>query len=296
MLEALEALGEPPLSEDTPQDARTRRRARLRPPTLPIPAVDDIDADGVPCRLYLPGDGPELGLLVYFHGGGWVVGDLDSHDGIARGLAIESGAAVLSVDYRLAPEHPFPAALIDATATTRWAVDHAADLGCDPGRVAIGGDSAGANLATVVAQLGVAPLAYQLLFYPVTDARQVSDSYAEFAEGPFLTREAMTWFIGHYLSGPAGAPDDPRVSPLLAGGESLANLPPGLVITAEYDPLRDEGEAYADLLNEAGVPTSLTRYFGVFHGFASMADLLDDAKFAVAQAGKALATALARTP
>ncbi len=259
-----------------------------------MPEIRALDADGVGCRLYRPRDASDLALLIYFHGGGWVVGDLDSHDGIARALAMESGAAVLSVDYRLAPEHPYPAPLIDATETTRWAVAHAADLGCDPGRVAIGGDSAGANLATVVAQLGVVPLRYQLLIYPVTDARQMTASYTSFADGPFLTRASMSWFIGHYLAGPTGSADDPRVSPGLAPREALANVPPGLVITAGYDPLRDEGEAYAATLNEAGVATSLTRYDGMFHGFVSMADQLDDGRMALAQAGRALALGLAQ--
>ncbi len=251
-------------------------------------------ANDVPCRLYRPTVTTHLPLLVYFHGGGWVVGDLDSHEGIARALAVESGAAVLSVGYRLAPEHPYPAQLVDATKTVRWAIEHAADLGCDPERVAIGGDSAGANLATVVAQLGVVPLKYQLLIYPVTDARQTSASYAEFNDGPFLTRASMSWFIDHYLAGPAGSVDDPRVSPILATAEALANCPPGLVITAGYDPLRDEGEAYAARLNEAGIATSVTRYDGMFHGFASMAEQLDDGEMALAQAGRALALAFAR--
>lgn len=223
-----------------------------------------------------------------------MLGDLDSHEGVTRALAVESGAAVLSVDYRLAPEHPYPAQLVDATETVRWAVENATEFGCDPTRVAIGGDSAGANLATVVAQLGVVALTYQLLIYPVTDARQTSASYTEFSEGPFLTRASMSWFIDHYLSGPAGSVDDPRVSPILATAEALANCPPGLVITAGHDPLRDEGEAYAARLNEAGVATSVTRYDGMFHGFASMAEQLDDGKMALAQAGRALALAFAR--
>jgi acetyl esterase len=293
VLETVAALGEPALADDTPVAARARRRARLKPSSIEVHDVRDIDADGIPCRLYRPSDREDLGLLVYFHGGGWVVGDLDSHDGITRSLAVESGAAVLSVDYRLAPEHPYPAALIDATAATRWAFEHASSLGCAPTRLAIGGDSAGANLATVVAQLGAVPLRYQLLIYPVTDARQNTASYTEFADGPFLSRASMSWFIDHYLAGPAGSVDDPRVSPLLASLEALRNVPPGLVITAGHDPLRDEGERYADLLNDVGIPTSLTRYDGMIHGFASMSDALDDGKMALAQAGRGLAIALA---
>ena len=293
LLEAIAAMGDPPLAEDTPTAARERRAARLRPSNVHLEDISDLDAAGVPCRLYRPSADTTLALVIYFHGGGWVIGDLDTHDGLCRALAAESRAAVLSVAYRLAPEHPFPAALHDVVAATGWIAAHAADLGCDPQRVAIAGDSAGAGLATVVAQLGLVPLRYQLLIYPVTDARCTSASYDEFLDGPGLTRAGMEWFIGHYLSG-GGSADDPRVSPLLAGDQALANVPPGLIITAELDPLRDEGEAYAARLNAAGVATSLIRYGGMYHGFMSVAaDLLTDSGLAHAVAGRALARALA---
>jgi acetyl esterase len=292
LLAKIDAFGDPPIEESTPEAVRALRRARLRPPTFEIEDIRELDCDGIPGRLYRPGPEPGMGLLVFLHGGGWVLGDLDTHDNFARGLAALSGHAVLSVDYRLAPEHPFPAGLDDAFAATRWANDHASELGCDPERLAIGGDSAGANLATVVAQHHAARLRLQLLVYPVTDARCTSRSYDEFRDGPYLTAAGMSWFVGHYLSGGQGSRKDPRVSPLLADDEALAGSPPALVITAEYDPLRDEGDAYAGRLQALGVPTAATRYDGMFHGFLSFADLLEDGLAALEEAAASLRTAL----
>ncbi len=231
---------------------------------------------------------------MYLHGGGWVIGDLDSHDGICRSIARDSGHAVLSIDYRLAPEHPFPAGLEDALTSTRWAHTNAAALGCRADRMAIGGDSAGGNLAAVVAQLGVAPLVFQLLVYPVADCTQAQPSYQQNAAGPFLTKAGMSWFIDQYLSGGKGSPDDPRVSPLLAPDAVLAATPPALVITADYDPLRDEGDAYAARLGALGVATSHVRFGGMFHGFFSLAEYLDDGKAANALAAAAVKAALDR--
>jgi acetyl esterase len=294
LLALMEANGDPPLDSGTPEQARATRAARLRPPTEDVHRISDLDAGGVPARLYRPNDRPGLGLLVYLHGGGWVIGDLESHDNVCRSLANGSGHAVLSVDYRLAPEHPFPAGLEDCVAALRWAHEHAAELGCRPDRLAIGGDSAGANLAAVVANIGVAPLAFQLLVYPVTDCTRSCPSYDDNAEGYFLTKRAMGWFIDHYLSGGQGRPDDPRVSPLFASDTALAGGPPALVITAEYDPLRDEGDAYAARLQAAGVPTSHVRFGGMFHGFFSLPDFVDDGAAANALAAAALGKALGR--
>jgi acetyl esterase len=294
LLELIAAIGDPPIEQSTPEQVRAARRARQRPSTTEVHEIRDLDAGGVPARLYRPSERADLGLLVYLHGGGWVVGDLDSHDNVCRSLAAQSGHVVLSVDYRLAPEHPFPAALEDALTATRWAHANAASLGCRADRLAIGGDSAGANLAAVVAQLHVVPLVVQLLVYPVTDASQAQRSYTENEEGPFLTKRAMTWFIDHYLSGGAGSPTDPRVSPLFASDASVAGSPAALVITAEHDPLRDEGDAYAARLVAAGVPTSHVRFGGMFHGFFSLADFLDDAKTANALAATAVKAALDR--
>lgn len=292
LLARIDAFGDPPIEESTPEAVRALRRARLRPPTFQVEEIRDLDCDGVPSRLYRPSAESRLGLLVFLHGGGWVLGDLDTHDNVARGLAVLSGHAVLSVDYRLAPEHPFPAGLDDAFAATRWAYERASELQCDPARLAIGGDSAGANLAAVVAQHRPVPLRLQLLVYPVTDARCATPSYEECRDGPYLTAAGMSWFVDHYLSGELGSREDPRVSPLLAEDAAIAGTPPALVITAEYDPLRDEGEAYAERLEVLGVPTFASRYDGMFHGFVSFADLLEDGLTALEEAAQGVRAAL----
>ncbi len=292
VLEYIDSLGDPPLPETTPEAARATRRSRLQPSAIEVEDVRAVEAGGIPARLYRPRPDEGLGLLVYFHGGGWVFGDLDTHDATCRGLAVSSRHAVLSVDYRLAPEHPFPAPLDDALSATAWAHENAASLGCDPDRLAVGGDSAGGNLAAVVSQRGGVPLRFQLLVYPIADARGGTASYEEFADGPFLTRPSMDWFIGHYLSGGAGAADDPRVSPLLAADEALAASPPTFVLTVAADVLRDEGEAYASRLAEVGVPVEHRRYDGMFHGFFAMPEVLDVGREAVAFAGDRLARAL----
>lgn len=292
LLLQLEALGDPPLETSTPEAVRALRAARIRPPTVALPEIRDVDAGGVPARLYRPKTDATLGLLLYLHGGGWVLGSVETHDHVARALAAESGCAVLSVDYRLAPEHPFPAGLEDAFAASAWTHERAASLGCDPDRLAIGGDSAGANLAAVVTQSGRFRFRFQLLVYPVTDARGGTTSYREHAEGYGLTRAAMGWFAEHYLSGGEGSVSDPRVSPLLAGDEAFAASPPTLLITAALDPLRDEGEAYAERLRVAGVAAETSRYDGMIHGFFAFGELLSDGRRAVGEAAAALARAI----
>ncbi len=227
----------------------------------------------MPVRLYRPPSpaaGP-LPLLVWFHGGGWVIGDLTSADPTARDLCVQSGALVASVDYPLAPEHPFPAPPEACFEVTRWLAGHAADLGADPRRLAVGGDSAGANLAAVTAVVardrGGPDLAFQLLVYPVTDCLGSYPSVKDNGEGYLLTNSAMIWFGQHYL--PEGTdPKDPLASPIYTS--DLADLPSALVITAEFDPLRDEGEAYGKRLEQAGVPVTTSRYDGMVHGFFSM--------------------------
>jgi len=201
----------------------------------------------------------------------------------------------VSVDYRLAPEHPFPAPLTDSVNALRWVHANAATLGIDPQRIAVGGDSAGGNLAAVVAQLQPVPLRHQMLIYPVTDARRGSESYRDNADGYRLTAHGMKWFCDHYLSGSSGSESDPLVSPLLADMSVLSAAPPAIVITAEYDPLRDEGEAYAQLLLAAGVPCTLTRYYGQIHGFFSMSHLCDDGHGAIQQAAATTRLALERS-
>lgn len=274
--------------------AREIRARRLRPSTEAIHHSRDIDVDGVPARFYRPNDRDDLGLLVFFHGGGWVFGNLDSHDNLCRILANSSGQCVLSVAYRLAPEHPYPAALDDAVTATRWAHANAESLGCSPDRLAVGGDSAGGTLAIVVGHVAPVPLRYQLLVYPATDLTCSSPSFIENANGPQLTAPGMRWFVNHYLGSTSTSLTDPRVSPHYAADETVAASPPTLMITAQYDPLRDEGDAYAARLASLGVPTSHVRFSGMYHGFFSLADFYDDAVAANHLAGVALGRVLSR--
>jgi acetyl esterase len=294
--------GRPAYHELSPKDARQLFRD-TRPASTPTPpaigAVADVLADGpagpIPLRVYRPAGvaAAPLPALVYFHGGGWVIGDLETHDVLCRQLTAEAGVTVVAVDYRLAPEHAFPAAVDDAWAATRWSVAHAERLGIDPGRVAVGGDSAGGNLAAVVALLardaGGPALAFQVLIYPVTDAGTETGSYRDCAEGYLLTRQGMRWFFDHYLTSPDDARDW-RVSPLRA--TSHAGLPPALIVTAGFDPLRDEGEAYARALRDAGVRVDYVCYGGMIHGFVPMGRLIGTANRAVSHVAASLRDAL----
>ena len=228
-----------------------------------IASVEDREIAGVPVRIYRPSAADGLPVLLYFHGGGWVIGDLDSHDGVSRDLASQAGILVIAVDYRLAPEHKFPAAVDDSLAVTQWVLDHAAEVGGDPSRVAVGGDSAGGNLAAILAHELRGRLAFQLLVYPATDMTMSFPSITDNGEGYLLTKASMDWFTGHYLDGTGADRRELRLSPL--NNTDWTGLPPALVITAEFDPLRDEGEAYAAKLQAAGVPTTLHRYDGQMH-------------------------------
>jgi acetyl esterase len=247
----------------------------------------------IPIRVYWPEVGKTLPVFVYFHGGGWVFGNIDSVDRPCRVLANAAQSIVVNVDYRLAPEHKFPAAVEDAFAAVRYVAEHAQEFGADPSRIAVGGDSAGGNLAAVVCLMardqGGPPLAFQLLVYPVTDYDDDSPSLREYAEGHLLTRAMIPYFWGHYVSGPDQA-RDPRASPLQA--KNLGGLPPAMVITAECDPIRDQGEAYARRLQESGVPVTLKRYEGAIHVFFELAGVLDAGKQAQADAAAALRQAL----
>jgi acetyl esterase len=253
---------------------------------LPGPAGD------IPVRVYRPPRDGLLPALVYYHGGGWVLCSLDTHDNVCRALANRVGCVVVSVDYRLAPEHRYPAAPEDCYAAACWVAERGAALRVDAARVAVGGDSAGGNLSAVVALMarerGGPRLAAQLLVYPITNDDFETASYKENAEGYLLTRSMMRWFFRHYLADP-GRSSEPWVSPLRAA--RLDGLPPAHVITAEFDPLRDEGEAYAERLRRAGVPTTLERYDGMFHGFFSMFEPLDKGRQAVDSAARALRAA-----
>ncbi len=262
-----------------------------------IDAIADrtIPADGhdIPIRVYTPpGEGP-FPILVWFHGGGWVLGSIEQSDPVARALCTGADCVTVSVEYRLAPEHPFPAGLDDCMAALRWTVEHAAELGGDAARVAVGGDSAGGNLAAaaclVARDEGDPDLCFQLLVYPVTDFDTTTRSMVDNAEGFMLTTEAMRWFYDHYTQ--PSQRGEPRAAPLRA--PDLAGLPPALVITAEFDPLRDEGEAYGRRLAEAGVPTTISRYDGMIHGFLGMTRYLDGARAADAEAVAALKQAFA---
>ena len=262
--------------------------AKVEDRTIPTPNGD------LPIRLYTPeGDGP-LPVLVFFHGGGWVVGNLESHDATCRTLANAAGCITLAVDYRLAPEHKFPAAPEDCYEATKWAVLNAAALGGDPQRVAVGGDSAGGNLAAAVALMsgdrGAPSLAYQLLLYPVTNHSFDTESCKQNGEDYLLTKDSMVWFWDHYLENDE-AGNAPYASPLQA--KYVNSPPPGLVITAEFDPLRDEGEAYGKRLQDAGADIKISRYDGTIHGFFSFFHL-DAQKKALAEVAEELKAAFAQ--
>lgn len=282
--------------------SEARAMAKEMPPVVEEPeavavvydrTIPGPDGD-VPVRVYRPVEGGDpLPVVVYFHGGGWVICDLDTHDGTCRALANGVNAVVVSVDYRLAPEHKFPAAAEDAYEVTSWVAAHADELGVEPSRLAVAGDSAGGNLAAVVALMardrGGPAITFQLLVYPVTNHSFDTDSYRENADGYFLHRASMEWYWRQYLADERDGAN-PYASPLRV--EDARGLPPGMVITAEFDPLRDEGEAYGRKLAEAGVPFDVRRYDGVFHGFFSMVAFLDGAKQATADAHAALRDAL----
>ena len=282
VLEFMRQLGSPPMHELSPVQARESYRAMRVPSTIELHEIRDIEAGGVKCRLYRSSAATSAPLLIYYHGGGWVIGDLDSHDDICRKLARDAHCSVIAVDYRLAPEHPAPAALDDCIVATQWIFANAKSLGIDAARIAIGGDSAGGNLAALVAMHADVKPVFQLLVYPAVDARMGQPSHKDNAQGYLLTADSMKWFLNHYLQGDEKKKVDPKVSPLLSSDEMLKKSPPTLVITAEFDPLRDEGEAYAARLAAAGVPTSMVRFNGQIHGFFGMSELLDDAAAAIA--------------
>ena len=285
LLTAQRLSGAPPLHTLTPERARADLRAQVAAVTGTLAEVARVDdrtvsseAGGVPVRIYTPsGAGPFPGI-VYFHGGGFVIGDLDTHDPLCRQIAARTGAVVCGVDYRLAPEHPFPAAADDALAAARWFLSHADEFGAARDRLFVMGDSAGGTLATVTAlALRDQPrphLRGQILVYPITDHVDAgAASYAQFADGYGLTRDGMRWFMRHYIADPADVTDT-RVCPLRM--PTLRRLPPAFVVTAEYDVLRDEGERYAERLREDGVDVTFERAAGLHHGFIRLFGILDE--------------------
>ncbi len=277
----------PPTHTLTPIEARRiylERRGYSQPDPPAVGLVRDLSGP-VPMRLYRPAsaaDDAPLPVLVYLHGGGWTIGDLDTHDVLCRSLCAGAGCAVISVDYRLGPEHRFPAAVDDALASMRWVREQASALALDPARIAVGGDSAGGNLAAVVClalrDAGEAMPVHQLLIYPATDMRAVAPSHATNAQGYLLTADSIAYFRGHYM-GQGADWSDWRASPLLA--TSHAGLPPALVLTAGFDPLRDEGRLYADALSAGGTPAQLVCFERQIHGFITMGRIIDEANLAL---------------
>jgi acetyl esterase len=303
ILGQLAALGGTPIEQMTPAEARAERdrtapaRAAIAAPFREVARVQDraIPGPGGPIRVrvYWPEHRADLPVLVYFHGGGWVFGNIDSVDRTCRVLSDSGGCIVVNVEYRLAPEHKFPAAAEDAYAVVNYIASYAQEFACDGRRIAVGGDSAGGNLAAAACLMardrGGPGIAFQLLVYPLTDYDDDRPSLHEYAEGHLLTRAAIRYFWDHYVSSPEEG-RHPYASPLHAA--SLESLPPALVITAECDPLRDQGEAYARRLEQSGVPVTLRRYEGAIHVFFHMSAVLDSGKQALAEAGAALRNAL----
>jgi len=300
VLEQLAAAGAPPLEALSPEQARNafalprgevEAVGKVENRTIPGPAID------IPVRVYYPKENQTTyPALIFYHGGGWVVGDIESHDDVCRALTNLADCVTISVDYRLAPEHKFPAAVEDSYAAVQYVFDHAEEFQVDRSRIAVGGDSAGGNLAAVVANLAkennTPSICFQLLIYPSTNVGgEPTVSMRENAEGYFLTKGTMEWFRDCYLNS-----EEDKINPLLSPilFEDFSGLPPALVITAEYDPLRDDGEEYAKKLADSGVEVEAVRYEGAIHGFVSMAAVIDIGKQALQKSGSALKKAFNR--
>ena len=298
VMRARDALGNPPRNQQTPEQARALSESAPLPQGPEVARVEDRTVPGpggdIPVRVYTPpGDGPFPGLA-YFHGGGWVIGSIRNSDPTVRRLTVGGGCLTVSVDYRLAPEHKFPAAAEDCYAVTAWMAGNAAALNLDASRLAVTGGSAGGNRAAVVALMardrGGPALIHQALVYPVIERDYTTKSYLDNGDGPLLTRAGMQWFWNHYMRSDADA-EHPYAAPIKA--DDLSGLPPAHVVTAEYDPLRDEGAAYAERLRQAGVPTVHKDYPGMVHGFFNMWHVVDKADKAVEDVCRELRRAFA---
>jgi acetyl esterase len=304
LIDLMVARAVPAVHTLSPADARRfyrERRSFTQPDAPAVAQVEDRTITGphgaVPLRIYRPHDGAAaLPALVYFHGGGWTIGDLDTHDVLCRQLCLGAGVVVVSVDYRLGPEHRFPAAVDDALAAVRWVQAEVQMLGIDASRIALGGDSAGGNIAASLAILlrdardaAEAAPAFQLLIYPATDMRHIAPSHRVNGQGYLLTTQSIDYYRGHYLADRAQR-TDPRASPLLAANHR--GLPPALILTAGFDPLRDEGRQYADALSAAGNAVQYICFERQVHGFITMGRLIDEANTAVDLCASALRRAL----
>jgi acetyl esterase len=296
VLRKMEESGTPPVETLTPDEVRANFAATTKElfgAVDEMHAVEDRDADGVPVRIYRPLETSEPSTaLIYLHGGGWVAGSIDTYDGITRALAKRAGCIVISVEYRLAPEHVFPAALDDGWTAARWVYANAADLGIDRDRIGVGGDSSGGAIATVIARKGrdtAMPFAAQLLIYPVVSSGRLAPSYSEFSSGYGLTRAAMDWYWKQYI-GEGDGSANPDVSP--GSLQDMRRLPRAIVITAEADVLRDEGEAYAQRLFLSGNDTEGYRYDGMIHGFLRFAGVVDRSRLAFDEIADSLRPAL----
>ena len=295
-LDSLKLQKIPPLEDLPLETARWAlvfgSKVNLASPELALVGTRTIpgpDGGELTVRFYWPpGEGP-FGVCLYFHGGGWVLNNIDTHDDLVRRLAAASGCVFVSVDYRLAPEHKYPAAIEDGYAALQWVAQNAAELNVDPARIAVCGDSAGGNIAAVLCLMtrdrGGPPIKAQVLIYPITDCDFDRPSYRDNADGYFLTAQQMKWFWNHYVSSPEQMLE-PYASPLRAA--SLSGLPTATILTAEFDPLRDEGEAYAFALSSAGVPVTQHRYDGLIHAFVKRVDQFDAALEAIREVGEVL--------